>query len=295
MGLVASSEIYKEASKKGYAVGVFPAVNIDFIQGVIEAAKKTQIPALLTISNFFFKELNDLEAYVDYINRSVKRIDIPMALHLDHGDIQTYDEIVKCVELGFTSVMFDASRLPLEENIKQTREVVNFCREHNVTVEGMVGHMPLGDTGEFTAVKKKEIEGVGLDKEHYFTDPKEAEIFERETNVDVIAISVGTIHGLTKNREVKIDVERLKEIKRRTNAYLTVHGGSGIPKKELIKLIENGIVKVNVFSAVMKALTQHLRRILADKNEEMIFRYGNRFIIEKEVTKYIKLMNCELQ
>lgn len=158
----------------------------------------------------------------------------------------------------------------------------------------MVGHMPLGDTGEFTAVKKKEIEGVGLDKEHYFTDPKEAEIFERETNVDVIAISVGTIHGLTKNREVKIDVERLKEIKRRTNAYLTVHGGSGIPKKELIKLIENGIVKVNVFSAVMKALTQHLRRILADKNEEMIFRYGNRFIIEKEVTKYIKLMNCEL-
>ena len=123
------------------------------------------------------------------------------------------------------------------------------------------------------------------------SDPEEAEIFEKKTNVDVIAISVGTIHGLTENREVKIDVERLQEIKRRTNAYLTVHGGSGVPKRELIKLIKNGIVKVNVFSAVMKALTRHLRRILADQNEEMIFRYGNRFIIEKEVLKYIKLLN----
>jgi fructose-bisphosphate aldolase class II len=293
MGLVPSSEIYKEASKKGYAVGVFPAVSIDFIQGVIEAVKKTKLPALLTISNFFFKELNDLEAYVEYVNRSVKRIDIPMALHLDHGDVQTYEEIVKCVKSGFTSVMFDASRLPLDENIKLTREVVNYCHKHNVTVEGMVGHMPLGDTGEFTAVKKKEIEDIGLSEEHYFTDPKEAEIFEKSTNIDVIAISVGTIHGLTKNRKVKIDVERLKEIKRRTNAYLTVHGGSGVPKGELIKLIKNGVVKVNVFSAVMKALTQHLRRILEDENEEMIFRYGNRFVIEKEVTKYIKMFQYD--
>jgi fructose-bisphosphate aldolase class II len=151
--------------------------------------------------------------------------------------------------------------------------------------------MPLGDTGEFTEIKKKEIEDIGLAEEQYFTDPEEAEIFEKKTNVDVIAISVGTIHGLTKNREVIIDVERLIEIKKRTNAYLTVHGGSGVPKGELIKLIKNGIVKVNVFSAVMKALTQHLRRILADKNEEMIFRCGNRFIIEKEVTKYIKMLN----
>jgi fructose-bisphosphate aldolase class II len=337
MALVPASELYEKASKEGYAVGVFPANSMDAVQGVLEAVKKAGVPALLTISNLFFDELNDLDAYVHYVRQAVKRVGVPVALHLDHGNVQTFEEIKKCVGHGFTSVMFDASRLPLEENIRQTREATEYCHQRGVTVEGMIGHMPLGDTGEFNEAKKAELgldggvsgggsgsgssgsvggesggaggagsagglgpaggEDAGADSagagthdeaDHYYTRPEEAERFGRETGVDVMAVSVGTIHGLT-TRAVSIDEERLKEINRRTDAYLTIHGGSGLPAKEIRKLVRNGVVKINVFSGIARRLTSHLREKICEGGEEMIFLYGNRYVIEDEVMKYIKL------
>lgn len=286
MSLVPSREIYREAIKHNYAVGGFPAYSIETVQGVIEAAKKTNIPILLMIGNIWFREINNLEPFVDYIKNSVNKIDIPMALHLDHGNIQTFEEIKKCVDLGFTSVMFDASRLSLKENIKETKRVVDYCHQFNVTVEGAVGHMPLGDCGEVTVTKQKE--NIGVDEQDFFTSAKDTEIFSRETNVDVVSVSVGTIHGLVQNKKAKINVELLREIRGKTNAYLTVHGGTDTPLEEIKKLIENGVVKINVVSAVMRALFRHMKEIINASKNELIINYNNRFVVEKEVTSYIK-------
>lgn len=285
MGLVPSGEIYREAIKHNYAVGGFPAYSIETVQGVIEAAKKSNMPVLLMVANIWFREINDLESFIDYIKNTVKKVDIPMALHLDHGNIQTFDEIKKCVDLGFTSVMFDASRLSLEENIKETKLVVDYCHQFNVTVEGAVGVIPLGDCGEVTDVKQKE--SIGVNEKAYFTSVKDVEIFSKETKVDVIAVSVGTIHGLVKNKIVKINVELLREIREKINAYLTVHGGTDMPLEEIEKLIKNGVVKINVATAVMRALFRGMKKIINATDNEVIFNYNNRFTVEEEVINYI--------
>lgn len=197
--LVTGKQILQHADEHGYAVGAFNVNNMEIIQAIAQAADDLHAPVILQASQGAIKY-----AGVDYITSLVKttaeRIDVPMTLHLDHGT--DFEEIMKCIRSGFTSVMIDASKHELDENIRLTKEIVRIAHSVGVSVEAEIGK--IGGTEDQIVVS---------DAEATYTDPEEARIFVEETGVDSLAIAVGTAHGVYKG-EPKVDIDRIKEIDR---------------------------------------------------------------------------------
>jgi tagatose 1,6-diphosphate aldolase GatY/KbaY len=170
-------------------------------------------------------------------------------IHLDHGD--SYDLAAKCLDMGFDSVMIDASEKSFLENIAITRKVVELASGYGACVEAELGYV--AKLGQST-----EKEG--------FTDPEEARIFVKETGVDALAVAIGTAHGFYKHAP-KLDLERLSMIHEMTDAALVLHGGSGIPHPALEKAIERGICKINLATEIKNIFVSTLREKLAHENE----------------------------
>lgn len=249
------NDILPLAERDGYAVGAFSPRCIPLIRPILFAAQITRSPIIVQISQkeldryqvslvefakAFFTEISDLD------------VTVPVALHLDHT-WQT-SIIEKAIEVGFSSVMIDASGEPLEENIKITKDVVAFAHQQGVSVEGELGRIKSVDSTET------------ISDEALFTKPEEAEVFVRETGVDALAVSVGTFHGVYPVQVPKIDLERLRQIREFTSAHLVLHGGSGVPAEQVraaIHLPGGGISKVNIATdlelAVIKSLDRKTR------------------------------------
>lgn len=175
---------------------------------------------------------------------------VDVALHLDHS--YEFETIRRAVHAGFTSVMFDGSALSLEENIKQTKEVVDFAHEHGVDVEAEIGSMQKGAFSD-------EEEGDGR-----LTDPDEAADFVKKTNVDFLAASIGTVHGMYDgDPEIRLDL--LDALKERIDTPLVLHGGSGTPEKEVLQAIEKGIRKINVNTEISLTAVETITETV-DKN-----------------------------
>ncbi|MCD6163683.1 MAG: class II fructose-1,6-bisphosphate aldolase [candidate division Zixibacteria bacterium] len=276
MPLVPLHEMYKEANKKYYAIGQFNVNNLEFVQAVLQAAEEMKSPVIIAASTSALKYAG-LENLVAIVKSEVERKSIPVALHLDHG--ATFDDAKRCIDAGFTSVMIDGSHHPFEENIRITKEVVDYARKYNVTVEAELGKL----AGIEDNVKVDAANAT-------YTDPDEAVEFVKKSGCDALAVAVGTSHGAYKFKsEAKLDFDRIEKIKSMVNIPLVLHGASGVPKDLVDKLtkyggkipgakgvpdeayreaVKRGINKINIDTDLRLTFTATVREVLTTKIAE---------------------------
>jgi fructose-bisphosphate aldolase class II len=252
--LVTGDELLRDAQKNGYAVGAFNINNMEIVQAIIEAAEETNSPVILQASQGGIKY-----AGVEYIAALGKvageKAKVPVALHLDHGT--DFEQIVRCIRYGFTSVMIDGSKYPLEKNIEATKKVVEMARAVGISVEAELGK--IGGTEDDITV---------TDREATFTDPDEAVKFVEATDVDSLAIAVGTAHGVYKG-EPKLDYDRIEVIHNRVSVPLVLHGSSGVPDESIKKAISLGISKVNIDTNIRESFANAVKEFLKENPDNI--------------------------
>lgn len=273
MPLVTTREMFKKAYEEGYAIGAFNVNNMEIVQGITQAAAEQRSPVILQASLGARKF-----AGPTYLKKLVEAAtidtDLPIVLHLDHGP--SFEACKECIDSGFTSVMIDGSHLPLEENIKLTRQVVEYAHDRGVVVEGELGRLAgVEDDVNVSA------------EDALYTDPDEVEEFVSRTGVDSLAIAIGTSHGAFKFKdEPKLRFDILEEIGKRLPGFpIVLHGASsvmpeyvrminqyggkidgakGVPEHLLRKAASMAVCKINVDSDLRLALTGAIRKHLAE-------------------------------
>lgn len=289
MALVTLRQVLDEAAKGNYGVGGFNVNNLEQIQGIMEAAKETDSPVILQASRGARKYANDKFLYHLMLAANEIYPDLPIVLHQDHGDKEA---CFSAVDLGFTSVMMDGSLLEdhktpasFEDNIKVTKEVVEYAHAHGVSVEGELGCIGGIEDGH----------GIGAgDPTKYLTDPDQAVEFVERTGVDALAVAIGTSHGVYKFTQepdhTVLVMDRIIEIhKLLPNTHLVMHGSSsvpqellkmvndyggkikptwGVPVKEIQLGIEHGVRKINVDTDIRLAITGAIRKFFVEHPEE---------------------------
>ena len=277
MSLVTSKEMFAKSLKSDYAIGAFNVNNMEIIQGIVDAAKIEQSPLILQVSAGARKYAKP--AYLlKLVEAAIIDTDLDICLHLDHGE--DFDICKKCVDDGFTSVMIDGSKHPFEENIKMTKEVVEYAHDHGVVVEAELGK--LAGVEDNISVDERSAK---------FTDPDEAAEFVARTGVDSLAIAIGTSHGAYKFKgEPFLDIERLKVIHGLIpETPLVLHGASsvlkefvdkcnefggnipgaqGVPEAMIKEATKYGICKVNIDTDLRLAMTAEVRKFLMENPAE---------------------------
>ena len=277
MSLVTTKKMFENALNSDYAVGAFNVNNMEIIQGIVEAAQEEKAPLILQVSAGARKYAKP--AYLlKLVEAAILDTGIDIALHLDHGE--DFDICKKCVDDGFTSVMIDGSKHPFEENIRLTKEVVDYAHSKGVVVEA--------ELGKLAGVE----DNIKVDaRSATFTVPEEAAEFVEKTGVDSLAVAIGTSHGAYKFKgEPYLDFERLKEIhKLIPDTPLVLHGAStvlkefvdkcneyggnipgaqGVPEDMIRESTKYGICKVNIDTDLRLALTAEIRKFLAENPAE---------------------------
>jgi len=236
MAVVNLKEILKDAEEKKYAVGCFNVINYDSVKGILLAAEKMRSPVILGIAEIQLEDVR-FESIMNILKFECKKVDVPVAIHLDHGLHR--DIIDQAISLGCSSVMYDGSTLPLEENIRETQKVVKLARLKGVSVEAEVGKM----TTEENASQELEQKAISTT----YTNVDEAKKFVEQTDVDALAVSFGTVHGILSAKPV-LDLNLLNELNKQISTPLVMHGGSGLDSTDYEQVIERGIRKINYFS-----------------------------------------------
>ncbi len=273
MPLVTSKDMFKKAYEGQYAVGAFNVNNMEIIQGIVDAAKEEQAPLILQVSAGARKYARHIYL-VKLVEAALEDSNLPICLHLDHGE--DFEICKSCIDGGFSSVMFDGSKLPFEENIALTKKVVDYAHERGVVVEAELGRL----AGVEDAVNVSA-------KDATYTDPDQAVEFVQRTGVDSLAIAIGTSHGAYKFKgECKLDFDRLETISRLLpNFPLVLHGAStvlpefvekcnnfggqikgaqGVPEEMLLKAGKMGVCKINIDTDLRLAMTASIREHLAN-------------------------------
>lgn len=281
MVLVNTYEMLQKAKKGGYAVGSFNVTDIEMIRGVVSAAEKENSPVIIQ-----FAESHDNYVPLDIIGpvmvNVAEKSSVPVAVHYDHGE--TFDNIIRAIHLGFTSVMVDASKNDFETNIAKTKEIVKIAKPLNVTVEAELGAMNREGGGD-------DVDYDDLNKT--YTNPEEAKVFIEATKIDMLAIAYGTVHGVY-TQKPNLNFDRLKTIQDLVNIPLVVHGASGLSDKEYRKSIDNGICKINYYSEMVHRVAIEIGKKLADvENKKQMFisdaSIWETEIIEQEVRDRLKV------
>lgn len=239
--LVNSKEMLLKASKEGYAVPATNFIDLDSARTFVTVAEKLNKPLMLPFAQAH-KDLISLEEAALIGKYLANKASVPIVLHLDHGE--DFDFIKQAIDLGFTSVMIDASKESLENNIEITKKVVDYAHPRNVTVEAELGHV-----GDGTNYENHET------TDSIYTEVKDVQTFIENTNVDSLAISIGTAHGAYKGTPV-LNFERLAEIKQITDVPLVLHGGSSSGNANLNRCATSGIAKINIFTDFLNAAYQ---------------------------------------
>ena len=229
--LVNLNEVLKKAQKGKYAVGLFNTTDTDMLQAVIEAAEESNSPVILGTAEVLLP-YGELKLIAPSVIAAAKRAKVPVVVHYDHG--LTFDRCIEALKLGFSSIMFDGSAKPYEQNIAETREMVKVAHAFGATVEGEIGHV-----GE--AAKEDNL------LTDMYTTPEEAKAYLEATGVDALAVAIGSAHGVYKKKPM-LNIERLKEISSAVKVPLVLHGGSGLSDDDFKNTIRNGIAKVNIFT-----------------------------------------------
>ena len=281
MALVNTKKMFKMAYKNGYAIGAFNVNNMEITQGIVSAVAEKKAPVILQISRGARKyaSMSYLRSIIDVAVR--ENPDIPICMHLDHGD--TVEICKQCVDDGFTSVMIDASHNPFAENIKLTKEVVDYAHKYNVTVEAELGQ--LGGIEE-------DVVGVSHDDvTKHLTDPDQVVEFYEKTGCDSLAVACGTSHGAFKFKtEPKLAFDVLQAVADKLPGYpLVMHGSSsvlkefvdlinkyggkmpnamGVPEAAISKAVKMAVCKVNIDTDLRMAMTAKIRQVFAEKPGE---------------------------
>lgn len=265
--LVSLKPLMEDAMAKGYAVGAFNVPNLESVRAIINAAEATNMPVILNFAQVH-SEFITMEEVAPIMIRYAKKAKVPVCVHLDHGaDIET---CIKAIQLGFTSVMIDASASDYESNVATTAEVVRLAHSVGVTVEAELGHIfasniGIGEAGEI------ETADTFNDLNDVYTDPATAKDFVERTGVDVLAIAFGTSHGVYTQKPV-LDLDRITEIKKAIDIPFVMHGGSGLSKEEFQTAVKNGIRKINYYTYMTLAGGKAVKEALDKKNpDEMVF------------------------
>ncbi|MFC1656898.1 ketose-bisphosphate aldolase [Patescibacteria group bacterium] len=276
--LVNSRKILKNALDGKYAVGHFNTSNLEETQAIISGAAEMRSPVIVGTSESAI-DYAGIDNIVDIVQNMAEKADIPIVLHLDHG--KNFEIVKRAFDAGYTSLMFDGSKLPFEENIKITKKVVNLARGRDVSVEGELGTM-------LENIKDKD------NSEEYLTDPNQAAEFVRVTDIDALAVAIGTAHGLPQVQE-KIDFERIKEISEKVKIPLVLHGSSNSTIGDFRKAIKMGIAKVNIDTELRQAFTEGVRGELRDEDLYNIreFLAEGRAEVKERVKKLIKVFGSE--
>ncbi len=274
MSLTGTKEMFEKAYKGKYAVGAFNVNNMEIIQGIVEAASAERAPLILQVSAGARKYARH-EYLIKLVEAALLTTDIPIALHLDHGE--DFEIAKSCIDGGFSSIMIDGSKYPFDENIELTKKVVDYAHKRGIPVEAELG-------------KLAGIEDAIKSKESVFTDPDEAVEFVERTGCDSLAISVGTSHGAYKFKgEPKLDFERIEIITEKLPGYpLVLHGASsvmpelvdlankygaklpgarGVPEDMIRKAAALGVCKVNIDTDLRLAMTATIRKYMAESPE----------------------------
>ncbi|MDI3547811.1 MAG: fructose-bisphosphate aldolase, class [Halanaerobiales bacterium] len=244
MPLINLKEALKCSIDQRYAVGAFNIANHVLAEGVIQAAEIKGLPVILNIAEAHFKIL-DMNHFMHYLLDRVNCSSAPIVVHLDHG--YTYENIIKAIHYGFSSVMFDGSNLSYQENIDKTREIVKIAHAAGISVEAELGYV--AGFGEGGSEKDENI----------FTKPEQAEEFVQKTGIDALAVSIGTVHGIYKGKP-HLNFKLLKDIRNRVSIPLVLHGGSGLRDEDFKKLILCGINKINFFTGNSAAAVNAIKK-----------------------------------
>jgi len=238
------NDVLIPAREKGYAIGSFNVHNLETVQAVFNAATSLNLPVIIAFGEKV-SHITDMQLIAKCVCVLASRTSLPIVLHLDH--CKSEDLIVKAIQAGFTSVMYDGSGLKKSENIEKTATIVKIAHAAEVTVEAELGYVPAEDTGQTIT-------------EDRLTGPEEAKEFVEKTGCDALAVAIGTIHG-NYIGEPKIYHNRLKKIAEVVSVPLVLHGGSGNTEKDLVLAINEGIAKININTEISNAAIKQLREI----------------------------------
>lgn len=243
-----------KARAEKYAVGAFNCNNMEIVQAIIQAADEERAPVIVQASQGAIKYAG-IEYIVAMTRTAASKASVPVALHLDHGT--SFEQIMQCIRAGFSSVMFDGSKLPVEENISVTKQVLAASRPAGISVEAELGK--IGGTEDDITVDERDA---------MFTDPREARDFVDNTGVGSLAVAIGTAHGAYKGKP-ELDFERLSEISSLLDIPIVLHGSSGVPDEDIKEAVSRGICKVNIDTNIRQAFTRKCRQVLEEKPEEI--------------------------
>lgn len=253
MPLVSMKEMMIQGKEQGYAIGQFNLNNLEYTQAILQAAEEEKSPVILGVSEGAARYMGGFKTVVMMVKGLMEDYGttVPVAIHLDHGS--SFEKCKEAIEAGFTSVMIDASSKPLEENIEITKKVVDFAQQHNVSVEAELGVVG-GQEDDIIA------DGV------IYADPAECRELVEKTGIDCLAPALGSVHGPYKG-EPNLGFEEMEEISKQGDIPLVLHGGTGIPTKDIQRAISLGTSKINVNTENQIQGTKAVRDILNEDSE----------------------------
>ena len=276
MALVKMKDLLRRAEEKNIGCGAFSVGNMEMVRGAIRAAEELDTPIILQIAEVRLKN-SPLHLMGPMMVQAAKEAKVDVAVHLDHG--LTFETVDKALELGFTSVMLDASTRPFEENIARVKAVVEKARKYGATVEAELGLVGGSEDGS-------------CDHGIRCTDPDDAVVYARETGIDALAVAIGNAHG---NYPVAptLAFDVLEKIHEKVDIPLVLHGGSGITDKDFQRAISLGIRKVNIATASFNSLTAHVEKYMESTDKHNFFDLNEAMVqgTYENVKKHILVFN----
>ncbi|QHA94355.1 class II fructose-bisphosphate aldolase [Bacillus sp. N1-1] len=255
MPFINGKTMLDHAFQNGYGVGAFSAHNAETVLAIFEAAAEEKAPIMIQVGQKVIQTLG-MEALKGLIDTYEKEFDVPVAIHLDHS--RQFEQTMQAVQMGFQSVMFDGSGLSFEENTATTKKVVDIARALGIGSEGEIGK--IGGTEDDITVDEKDA---------LITTTEEAVAFVEATDVDYLAVSIGTAHGIYKETP-NLRFERLKEIVEAVQRPVVLHGGSDVPDEQVQRAISLGIAKINVDTELRQAFTRGVQEAFSENPDDIV-------------------------
>lgn len=279
MSFVTSEKMLLDAQKGGYAVGAFNVENMEMVMAVIAAAEELRAPLMLQTTPSTVKYAG-LDLYLANVKTAAERANVPVCMHLDHGD--SFELAMRALRVGYSSIMIDGSHSVFEENIAVTKAVADACRPSGIPVEAELGKV---------GGKEDDLDGGNGG----YTDPQEAKEFAERTGIGSLAVAIGTAHGVYKG-EPKLDLDRLAEIRKVVSIPLVLHGASGLSEEAVAESIKRGICKVNFATELRIAYTEGVKEFLGQNPDAFDPKKYGKTAMEhvKEIVKLrIRMCGCD--
>lgn len=267
-------ELYKTAEEKNVGIGAFNTNNLEITQAIVSAAEELSLPLIVQTTPGAI-EYAGLKELFGIVKTLIDESAVPLTIHLDHA--KEIDLINRCLDIGYKSVMFDGSDLLFENNVSETKKVVDLAHKYGALVEGEIGVVGRSEEGREKVLQK-------------YTDPDQAVNFVRLTGVDALAVSIGNVHGGPTKE--KIDLDLLKKIDQVVDVPLVLHGASSLSRSDIVQAIKFGIRKINIDTQIKRSFKKGLQENIDDPDKDLRdYLSDAREDAENTIKKYLKLFN----